>query len=143
MSEYKISEDVAQSQLDAMEEEFGDIDPANADVVFDAIRKGLIDFDESSGEVTYTLKRPPEVDSTAVDVSKVVLHEPGASEMEKVNKGLSITAKQDGTMQLDPGFMVRQATRLVTYIGGWPAGLADRIKRRDIQVLQALSGFFA
>jgi hypothetical protein len=140
--EYKISEDVAQAQLDEMEAEFGPLDPGNADVVFDAIRRGLIDFDESSGEVTYTLQRPPQVDSTAVDVSKVTLREPGAAEMEKVSKGLNVTANKDGTMQIDSGFAVKQAVRLVTYVGGWPAGLADRIKRRDIQVIQALAGFF-
>jgi hypothetical protein len=140
--EYKISEDVAQAQLDEMEAEFGPLDPGNADVVFDAIRRGLIDFDESSGEVTYTLQRPPEVDSNAVDVSKVVLREPGASEMEKVSRGLTVTAKKDGTIDFDPGMAVRQALRLVIYIGGWPAGIADRIKRRDIIVLQALAGFF-
>jgi len=140
--DYKISEDVAQAQLDAMEAEYGAIDPVSADTVFEAIRKGLIDFDESTGEVTYTLQRPPEVDNSAVDVSRVVLREPDSVEMEKVSKGLVLTAKKDGTMELDSGFAVKQAVRLVTYIGKWPAGLAERIKRRDIQVIQALASFF-
>ena len=137
-----MSEDVAQAQLDAMEEEFGAIDHGSADTIFEAIKRGNIDFDETTGEVTYTLQRPPEVDNPAVDVSRVVLREPGASEMEKVSKGLTVTANKDGTMQLDSSFATRQAVRLVTYVGGWPAGLADRIKRRDIQVIQALASFF-
>lgn len=142
MAEYKVSEDVAQAQLDAMEAEYGQIDPANADVVFDAIRRGLVDFDESAGEVTYHLQRPLNIDNPAVDTSKVTLREPGAGEMEKISQGLKVTANKDGTMEVDAGYGIKQALRMVTYIGGWPSGLPERIKRRDVQVLQALSGFF-
>lgn len=140
--DYKVSEDVAQAQLDAMEAEFGELDPSNADVVYDAIRKGLVSFDDTSGDVTYILQRPLDIDNPAVDVTRVTLHEPGAGEMEKINRGLTVTAKKDGTMEIDAGYATKQALRMVTYIGGWPAGLPERIKRRDMHVLQALSGFF-
>jgi hypothetical protein len=140
--EYKIAEDVAQAQLDAMEAEFGGVDPASADVVFEAIRRGLVDFDEATGEVTYHLQRPLDIDNPAVDGTKVTLHEPGAGEMEKISRGLSVTAKKDGTMEIDAGHSTRQTLRMVTYLAGWPSGLPERIKRRDMQVLQALSSFF-
>jgi len=141
--EYKVSEDVAQAQLDAMEAEFGGIDSSAAETVFDAIRRGLVEFDEQSGAVTYHLQRPPQIDATSFDTSRVELREPGAAEMEKIGKGLTVTATQDGTMQMDSSFMVKQTLRIITYVGGWPEGIAAKIKRRDLQVLQGLSNFFA
>lgn len=139
--EYVISEDVAQSQLDAMEEEFGPLDPANAEAVFRAIRAGLLEFDESEGSITYMLQKPPETQSS-LDLSSVTFREPGAKEMEKINKGLTVKTDRNGNAEFDASAGVAQAIRLMVHVGGWPLAAAEKVKRRDMQVLQALIGFF-
>lgn len=142
MIDYKVSEDVAQSQLDEMEEEYGPLDPANADVVYDAIRKGLVSFDNSTCEVTYFLQRPLDIDAPAVDATRVTLHEPTAGDMGKIARGIKVVAGKDGSVEVDSSRMIEQAIRLVTVIAKWPLGIAERISRRDLKVVQALSGFF-
>jgi hypothetical protein len=142
MAEYKVSEDVAQAQLDAMEAEYGDIDPTSAEVVFRAIRSGLVDFDEATGQTTYHLQRPPETESS-FDVTQVTLSEPDGNQMENLAKGLEIRAGKDGTATADPSYMVKQAINVVVYLGGWPTKLARQIKRRDLLNMEALSSFFA
>lgn len=140
MADYKVSEDVAQAQLDAMEAEFGPLDPANAEVVFESLRLGLVDFDGSEGTITYMLQKPPE--GGVNDTTMIVFHEPNAGEMEKIAKGIKLTASKDGSVEIDSSRMIEQAIRLVTVVGKWPLGIAERITRRDLKVIQALSGFF-
>lgn len=140
--DYKIAEDVAQMQLDLMEEEFGAIDPASAEVVFTAIRRGLIDYDESTATVTYHLQRPPETTNSTIDASQIVLQEPDSEAMERMGKASSFEADKDGKVVADGSMIIKQTIALVSYVGGWPTALAKRIKRRDMLVLGALCNFF-
>jgi len=141
MADYKVSEDVAQTQLDAMEAEYGDVDPTSAEIIFRAIRSGLVDFDESEGVTTYHLQRPPE--SEGFDTSTVSLEEPGAEEMRKISQGSNMTANKNGEITIDPSVSTTQALNMVIHLGKWPSNLAKKIKRRDIKNLEALSAFFA
>ena len=140
--DYKVSEDVAQATLDALEAEFGTVDAASAEEVYEALRRGLIDFDETTGTLTYHLQRPPESGSSSLDPTKIVLQEPDAEAMEKLGKAGSFEASKDGTITADGSIVIKQTEAMVVYVGGWPMALAKRIKRRDLKVLGAITNFF-
>jgi hypothetical protein len=138
-----IAADVAAKQLAAMEREFETpiVDKGARDFLIQAILRGRVDFDADAATVTYRLRMPVELENGAT-LSELAFREPTGAEQERINRGFSMKRDGDNNTILDIGDTHAQLLRQISVICGKPAGIVGRIKRRDWNVLQAISGFF-
>lgn len=141
MDKYVISEDVAADTLERIEEEFGACADSSRPIVLDAIRRGLIDFDETEAALSYSLQKPVEL-KNGQRLERVTLREPDYAQIERINKGIEIKIDAKGGGTIDASVQARQVARIVCVIGGVSPVQFDQIKRRDYAVLEAIAGFF-
>jgi len=140
--DYPVSEDVADEQLEAMEEEFGELgDAASRAVLHDAIQRGLLDLDRDNVSVTYRLQKPISLDDGQT-LSELHLTEPDVSQIEQINKGIKLSFDKNGNATTDASVQTQQTKRTIAVVAGIPDALLNRVKRRDWAVMEALSGFF-
>lgn len=139
--DYVIDEKTAGIELAAMEEEFGQLEKAQRPIVLDAIRRGKITLDVAAATVTYELQRPVDLEN-GKELTRLEFHEPNAGEIQRINRGFSISADASGKASIDTGDVDAQLARLLSVICGQPSGVINRIKRRDWAVLHGLSAFF-
>lgn len=140
--EYVIDEVTAKSLLDDMSEEYQSFPSYEQEAVLvHAIRSGLLDFDQSTGKTSYTLQKPVEL-KNGESFTTIVLEEPNQDQIERINKGLTMTADTKGVITMDASTTARQVARMVVVIGGVPTDVVSRIKRRDYAILESLTSFF-
>jgi len=140
--DYVIDEVTARSLLDEMIEEYGTGPaPEQEQVLIHSIRLGLLDFDATTGKTSYTLQKPVEL-KNGENFSQINLEEPTQDQIERINRGLTVTADSKGIVTMDSSTTARQIARMVAVIGGVPTDIVSRIKRRDYQVLEGLTSFF-
>jgi len=140
--DYVISKEVADDQLNAMEEEFGAVSEEVKPVLLDAIRRGLIDFDQDGATVTYLLQKPVRIDGKEENLESITLHEPCYSEIDRINSTMKVKADSNANFEVDGTMTNRQVARIIIVLGGISTSTMDKIKRRDYAVLEALSDFF-
>jgi hypothetical protein len=63
--------------------------------------------------------------------------------MKEISRGSKLQANSKGFMEIDTDTQRKLAMKMVTVFNGIPDGLLDKIKRRDVAVIEALSYFFA
>jgi hypothetical protein len=135
MAEHVIALDVAEKQLQEMEDEFGALGQHRS-VVLDAIMRGLVDYESGSDCVTYRLEKP------VGSIDMITLHEPDVSEIKRISKGFVANADSKGNVTIDVGQSEEQMVRLISLLGGVAVGEVNKIKRRDWAVLTGIAGFF-
>lgn len=141
-SKYKISEEVAESDYRRIVELFDvDISAEEKAVVIDAIMRGLVTLDEDEETLTYTLVKP--VIAGDQSLTSVIMRELTASELETINKGFTGVQKANGDTTIDVSAAFTRTIKLIVKMSNCALVLANRIKKRDFVVLQALSSFFA
>lgn len=141
-SKYKISEEVAESDYRRIVELFDvDISAEEKAVIIDAIMRGLVTLDEDEETLTYTLVKP--VIAGDQRLTSVTMRELTASELETINKGFTGVQKANGDTTIDVSAAFTRTIKLIVKMSGCALVLANRIKKRDFVVLQALSSFFA
>jgi hypothetical protein len=138
---YKVSEDVAEQTVAEMEEEFGALDGESRALVLDATQRGLITWDDAEGSLTYTLQKPIE-QAEDQPVTSLTFTEPNVEQIEKINKGIQVKTNSQGETVMTAAMQTQQVKRIVSVLSGIPEGLANRMKRRDYAVVEALTGFF-
>lgn len=138
---YVIGADVAQKQLSAMEEEFGELEKSQRPTMLDAIMRGLVDFDAAEASVTYKLQRPIE-QKNGDTLTHVTLIEPTIEQLQRITRGQMVKLAMDRQAEFSVESGYAELVKLLSVVAGVPEGVAMRIKRRDVAVLQALQGFF-
>lgn len=139
---YVIGPDVAQKQLKAMEEEFGELaEKSKRAIMLDAIQRGLIDFDAAESLVTYRLQKPVE-QMNGETLHQVTLVEPTIEQLQRISRGqmVKVDMNQQAEVSVETGYT--ELIKILAIVGKVPEGVAMRLKRRDVAVLQALQGFF-
>ena len=132
---------VAEQWLGAMEREWGLLAPNQRTIVHQAIRHGWIDYDADAGVIVYRLQRPFSLENGAA-FDQVVLREPTAGDLRKIGRNMFVS--RSATDQVELAQATELTLRVVTVLDtNWPLGIAERIYRRDMRVLGALTGFFA
>lgn len=146
--EYESSEDVvagevAEQWLASMEREWGLLAAGQRPIVLDAIRRGWVDYDAGEGTLVYRLQRPFTLDNGA-SFDTVVLREPTAADLRKIGRNMFVSRGNGDDMQVELAQATELTLRVITVLDtSWPLGIAERIYRRDMRVLGALTGFFA
>jgi hypothetical protein len=139
----KISEDIVSITLEDLENEFGSIPSQNIkEILKDVIASGNLVYDETKSEVYYELQKPIKKENGEL-FSKLKFYEPTLSEMKEISRGSKLQANSKGFMEIDTDTQRKLAMKMVTVFNGIPDGLLDKIKRRDVAVIEALSYFFA
>lgn len=137
-----ISREVAEDDFKKIIEVFDvNVDNDTKETVLDAMMRGLITLDEEAETLTYTLVKP--VTAGDQTLKSVTMHELTAAEIETVNKGFTSVQKANGDLTIDVSTAYTRTIKLIVKMSDCPLVLADRIKKRDFVVLQALSNFFA
>lgn len=140
--DYPVSEDVADSTLAQMQEEFGALGDANSRAILsDAIMRGLLDFDSAGASVTYRLQKPVSLEDGQT-LTEITLTEPDVSQIEQINKALKLNFDKNGNVSSDGSAQTMQTKRTIAVVAGIPDVLLNRAKRRDWAVMEALSAFF-
>jgi hypothetical protein len=139
----KISEDIVTITLEDLENEFGSIPSQNIkEILKDVIASGNLVYDENKSEVYYELQKPIKKENGEM-FSKLKFYEPTLLEMKEISRGSKLQANSKGFMEIDTDTQRKLAMKMVMVFNGVPDGLLDKIKRRDIAVIEALSYFFA
>lgn len=140
--DYVIAPELAEEELKAMEEEFGAVSTIEKRaVLLDAIKRGLIDFNPEIPSVTYHLQKPVLMDK-GEKLEKITLHEPVFSEIDRINKSLTVQADKSGNFIADATLELRLIARTIIVLGDISTGTMDKISRRDFGVLAAVTDFF-
>jgi len=138
-----VADEMADQVLESIEDEFGEVgSAANRAIIRDAITRGLIEFNEGAGTLSYTLQKPVELNN-GESVSVLTFEEPTVAQIERMNKGIETKGKSDGSFVISGDAQTKMTTRMVSIVAGVPIGSVEKFKRRDFQVLQALQDFFA
>jgi len=139
----KISEDIALLTLEELENEYGSIPSLNVkEIIKEVIQSGNLSYDDSKGEVIYELQKPIKKDNGEI-LNKLKFYEPTLSEMKEISRGTKLQANSKGIMEIETDTQRKLAMKMVMVFNGIPDGLLDRLKRRDVAVIEALSYFFA
>lgn len=143
MKEPVISREVAEQELERAIDIFdGDIkSDDDRNNIIAAVMAGRVNIDEAKGTLEYTFAVPLEQKS-GDSVKSVTLREPDSADLEYINKGQRVTVSADGTATMDLSDLYVKTTRMLTRMSGLPVALCDRIKRRDMAVLNSLCNFF-
>lgn len=139
-----MSKEVAEQELDRILEFFdSEIEKPDRDNIVPAIMDGRISLDEKSQELCYRLARPIQKENSGEPIEEIRLHEPDSVELEYINKGQKLSVDSESRIgSMDLSDMYTKTIRMVVKLGGIPLGLANRLKRRDINVLKSLASFF-
>lgn len=139
----KISEDIVELTIQELENEFGSIPSNNVkEIIKDVIQSGNLVFEDSKGEVIYELQKPIKKDNGEI-LNKLKFYEPTLAEMKEISRGSKLKANSSGVMEIDTDTQRKLAMKMVTVFNSVPDGILDRLKRRDVAVIEALSYFFA
>ncbi|MCG8480454.1 MAG: phage tail assembly protein [Spirochaetales bacterium] len=134
---------VAEQWLSSMEREWGLLAAGQRPIVLQAIRKGWVDYDAGEGTLLYRLQRPFTLDNGA-SFDTVVLREPTAADLRKIGRNMFVSRGRGDDTQVELAQATELTLRVITVLDTrWPLGIAERIYRRDMRVLGALTGFFA
>jgi polyhydroxyalkanoate synthesis regulator phasin len=139
----KISEDIVELTIQELENEFGSIPSNNVkEIIKDVIQSGNLVFEDSKGEVIYELQKPIKKDNGEI-LNKLKFYEPTLAEMKEISRGSKLKANTGGVLEIDTDTQRKLAMKMVTVFNSVPDGILDRLKRRDVAVIEALSYFFA
>lgn len=139
----KISEDIVELTIQELENEFGSIPSNNIkEIIKEVIASGNLEYDDSKGEVVYVLQKPVKKDNGEF-LSKLKFYEPTLAEMKEISRGSKLKANTGGVLEIDTDTQRKLAMKMVTVFNSIPDGILDRLKRRDVAVIEALSYFFA
>lgn len=133
---YVIDEETAGLVYDSIIDVYGNA-PENQSrgVIIEAIRAGILDFDDAAGKLTYRLQSP--VDG----LDKIILSEPDAGQMQRIAR--SVEAVTDGTKgKIDMSVFESRAIRTLSILGGVAVSTIEKIKRRDYVILREVCHFF-
>lgn len=133
---YVIDDETAILVYDSIIETYGNA-PAEQSrgVVIEAIRGGLVDFDETEGKLTYRMQSPLD------GLDKIVLSEPDAGQMQRITRGIEVQT-DNGKTKIDLSVMESRAIRTLSILGGVAVSLIEKIKRRDYVILREICHFF-
>lgn len=124
----KINAKVAEEMIERWQEITGaELDPETQATISRAIRAGRLDFDEDSEAFTLLLVKPIHLENGDV-IESVQIEEPTAQQISDAARKVS------GDFQ--------QSLKIIEYVSGLPAGIANRMKMRDITTAGAILGFF-
>lgn len=138
--EHVMAPEVAEQEYQRMVRCFGvDVDPDSKAAIIDAIERGLITFDDEAEEVSYKLQRPVSAGET---LTVVKMHELTAAELEYVNKGFVVEGS-GSSIRADASAVYTKTIRTIVKMSGCALAAANKIKKRDFVILQALANFFA
>jgi predicted DNA-binding antitoxin AbrB/MazE fold protein len=140
----KVARDQAELEVDLMLEALGVDAPeaASRETLILAAMDGRITFDAVSEQGVYKLARPVAL-ANGQKLSEVNFHEPDGEELQYVYAGqrVEVNAKTE-TAYVDVGQNAKMTTRFLTKISNIPLGVAQRMKARDLGVMEAIAGFF-
>jgi polyhydroxyalkanoate synthesis regulator phasin len=139
----KISDDIVELTIQELENEFGSIPSNNVkEIIKEVIASGNLVFEDSKGEVIYELQKPIKKDNGEI-LNKLKFYEPTLAEMKEISRGSKLKANTGGVLEIDTDTQRKLAMKMVTVFNSVPDGILDRLKRRDVAVIEALSYFFA
>lgn len=96
------------------------------------------------GKAVYRLRQAIELKNES-EVSEFRLREPSAADFLAYSKGMVVRVDQDKTTEVDLVMMGRRTLRAVSTLADQPAGVVDRMSRRDLDDLTKIGdalGFF-
>lgn len=135
-----IAREVAEQEYQRMVECFGvEVDSESKETIIKAVMRGLIVLDEEKEELSYKLQRPVCAGET---LSVITMHELTAAELEYVNRGFTVSGSST-KYSVDVSAAYTKIIRTIVKMSGCNLASAQRIKKRDLVILQALSDFFA
>jgi hypothetical protein len=144
MEEPKVAREQAELEVDLMLEALGIGAPEAAarETLIVAATDGRIIFDPVSEQGVYKLARPVALENKTT-LSQVSFHEPDGEELQYVYSGqrMEVNAKSE-TAFVDVGQNSRMTIRFLTKISNVPLGVAQRMKTRDLAVMEAIASFF-
>ncbi len=79
------------------------------------------------------------------EVKTFTLREPTAADFLSYSKGMTVTVSREGATEIDMVMMGRRTIRAVSTLADQPAGIVDRMSRRDLDDLTKIGdalGFF-
>jgi len=140
----KVARDAAELEVDLMLEALGVDAPEAAarETLIVACMDGRITFDSVSEQGIYRLARPVAL-ANGEKLTQVSFHEPNGEELQYVYAGqrMEVNAKSE-TAFVDLGQNANMTIRFLTKISKMPLGVAERMKARDLTVIEAIAGFF-
>ena len=141
-----INKETASKELNSLMAEFdAEINEPSREYLIGLIQEGRLRFDQSTGEMVYTLAKPVRSEKTdEVLIPEIRLHEPNGAELERINRGVKGVVK-DGATTMDMGDTVKKTINAVVALGsGHQASIAfaERIVNRDLRAISVLTGFF-
>lgn len=114
-------------------------DESSRKLFIEAIAQGRLELNQSSCEIKYKLLKPVEMGSSVLN--ELTFHEPTAADAEYINKDFKFTQK-DGEIIIDMSAMYGKTIRMVTKLSGCMLAQANKITRRDMPYLMAITSFF-
>lgn len=139
--EILINEDDAKIELNSICEELG-IDPEgkNYDSFLELVQYGDLFLDKER-LVVYSLKKPVESQEGVIVLDKLKFREPTAGELQRALRGIKIDMA-GGSSQVDASDTSRKTVNLASALTGVGIGIIEKMKARDFEVVQAITGFF-
>jgi hypothetical protein len=142
--EPKVVREVAELDVDAMLEALGVAAPSadSREMLIVAYMDGRITFDAASEEGTYKLARPIRLENGEM-VPSIKFREPNGAELQYINIGQRVEVNAESkTGFMDLGLAAKGTIRYLTKVSGLALGVAERMKARDLAVVEAIAGFF-
>jgi len=96
------------------------------------------------GKAVYVLRTPIELLNKTM-IESFALREPTAADFLTYSKGMVVTVSREGSTEIDMVMMGRRTMRAVSALADQPAGVVDRMSRRDLDDLTKIGdalGFF-
>jgi len=137
-----ISREAALKELEGIQEIFDVIyDENDKEKILPAIMAGRFTIDEAEEIVMYQLYKPISQKNGEAKET-ITFRTPTISDMEYINKGLTIKVDDKGDTIMDLGEVQVHTKRAVIKLSRWPLGLVERISRKDMRVFAGLFNFF-
>ena len=144
MAEPKVVRDVAELDVDLMLESLGVSDPKadSREALILAYMDGRISFDSASEEGVYKLARPIRLENGET-VPSIKFHEPNGAELQYINIGQRVEVNAESkTGSIDLGLSAKATIRFLTKVSGLALGVAEKMKARDLAIVEVIAGFF-
>lgn len=133
---YPVSNEVAQKEIDAIEESFGSLNDIQKEVFIDAIKRGFLYYDEDSDKIVYKLEKP------IGSLKECQFHELTTSELQELSKNDIVRANQKGEMSINmKESQLRRTIVALHKILGHSLLDIDKIKKRDLGVIMVIVDF--
>ncbi len=136
LNEQSARNELAQIEV-LLDVEYGE---AEIEKIMPAIIEGRLFVDGE--EVKFILQNPIQL-KNGEEKTETRIRVPSFSDMEYINRGFTMHIDtKEQTAQIDMAAEMRRSLRALGRLSDIPAGIIDRVSRRDMRVAGGLLGFF-